>query len=82
MGQPGRRTLPGTKSEEQIIAEVSSLRGTTRLKTRVTTDVNPGVLHTTFHFPQLAINHLIGCVGDQDTMTPEFKVIAVDARTA
>jgi formate dehydrogenase major subunit len=60
--------------------EVSSPRGTTFLKARVTGDVNPGVLHTTFHFPQVAINHLTGCVGDLDTMTPEFKVIAVDVR--
>ncbi len=60
--------------------EVSSPRGVTFLKARVTGDINPGVLHTTFHFPQVAINHLTGCVGDLDTMTPEFKVIAVDIR--
>jgi len=58
--------------------EVSSPRGKTRLKAKVTGDINPGVLHTTFHFPQVSINHLTGCVGDLDTMTPEFKVIAVD----
>ena len=58
--------------------EVSSPRGKTSLKAKVTEDVNPGVLHTTFHFPLVAINHLTGCVGDLDTMTPEFKVIAVD----
>jgi formate dehydrogenase major subunit len=62
--------------------EVSSPRGKTSLKAKVTEDVNPGVLHTTFHFPQVAINHLTGCVGDLDTMTPEFKVIAVDVKRA
>jgi formate dehydrogenase major subunit len=62
--------------------EVSSPRGKTTLRARVTGDVNPGVLHTTFHFPQVAINHLTGCVGDLDTMTPEFKVIAVDVKRA
>jgi formate dehydrogenase major subunit len=62
--------------------EVSSPRGKTSLKAKVTEDINPGVLHTTFHFPQVAINHLTGCVGDLDTMTPEFKVIAVDLKRA
>jgi formate dehydrogenase major subunit len=62
--------------------EVSSPRGKTTLRARVTGDVNPGVLHTTFHFPQVAINHLTGCVGDLDTMTPEFKVIAVNVKRA
>ncbi|MDD2735454.1 MAG: formate dehydrogenase subunit alpha [Desulfuromonadaceae bacterium] len=60
--------------------EVSSPRGKTSLKARVTWDINPSVLHTTFHFPQVAINHLTGCVGDLDTMTPEFKVIVVDVK--
>jgi formate dehydrogenase major subunit len=62
--------------------EVSSPRGKTTLRARVTGGINPGVLHTTFHFPQVAINHLTGCVGDLDTMTPEFKVIAVDLKRA
>ncbi len=62
------------------LVEVSSPRGKTCLKAKVTTDVKPGVLYTTFHFPQVAINHITGCVGDQDTMTPEFKVIAVNVK--
>jgi formate dehydrogenase major subunit len=62
------------------MVEVCSPRGKTSLKARVTAEVNPGVLYTTFHFPQVSINHLTGCVGDLDTMTPEFKVIAVDVQ--
>lgn len=58
--------------------EVSSPRGKTHLKAFVSDEVRPGVLYTTFHFPEVAINHLTGCVGDLETLTPEYKVIAVD----
>ncbi len=64
------------------LVELSSPRGKTSLKAKVTAEVKPGVLYTTFHFPLVAINHITGCVGDLDTMTPEFKVIAVDVKRA
>jgi formate dehydrogenase major subunit len=57
--------------------EVRSRRGATHLCARLSDQVRPGVLFTTFHFPEVAINHLTSGVFDQDSMTPEYKVVAV-----
>jgi formate dehydrogenase major subunit len=57
--------------------EVRSRRGATHLCARLSEQVRPGVLFTTFHFPEVAINHLTSGVFDQDSMTPEYKVVAV-----
>ncbi len=60
--------------------EVISRQGKTHLCARLSEDVRPGVLFTTFHFPEVAINQLTSGVLDQDAMTPEFKVTAVAIR--
>lgn len=57
--------------------EVRSRRGATHLCARLSGQVRPGVLFTTFHFPEVAINHLTSGVLDEDSMTPEYKVVAV-----
>lgn len=57
--------------------EIRSRQGKTHLKARLTEEVKPGVLFTTFHFPEVAINHLTSGVLDIDAQTPEFKVVAV-----
>jgi formate dehydrogenase major subunit len=57
--------------------EVRSRRGATHLCARLSEQVRPGVLFTTFHFPEVAINHLTSGIFDQDSMTPEYKVVAV-----
>jgi formate dehydrogenase major subunit len=61
-------------------ATVFSDRGQTNLKARISDIVKPGVLYTTFHFPETSINHLTSRVGDEFTLTPEYKVVAVDFR--
>jgi formate dehydrogenase major subunit len=66
----------GVKTGDYV--NLFSERGQTNLKTRVTEIVKPGVLYTTFHFPETAINKLTGNIGDEFTMTPEYKVVAVD----
>jgi len=43
-------------------------------------EVQPGVLFTTFHFPEVAINRITSGIFDMDSMTPEYKVVAVDIR--
>ncbi len=50
----------------------------TTMKVLVTDVVKPGVIYTTFHFPEAAINFLTSDVGDEFTLTPEYKVVAVD----
>jgi formate dehydrogenase major subunit len=55
-----------------------SERGRTNMKIEVSDIVKQGVLYTTFHFPEAAINYLTSNVSDQYTMTPEYKVVAVD----
>ncbi len=62
--------------------EISSANGTTHLRVKLSEDVNQGVLFTTFHFPEIAINHLTSNIFEQVTMTPEYKVVAVNVKAA
>jgi formate dehydrogenase major subunit len=57
---------------------IFSERGQTNMKAEITGIVKPGVLYTTFHFPEASINYLTSSIGDEYTMTPEFKIVAVD----
>jgi len=59
-------------------ARIFSARGITTMKVQVTDVVKPGVIYTTFHFPETAINFLTSGVGDEFTLTPEYKIVAVD----
>lgn len=61
---------------------VSSARGKVDLKAKVTNEVKPGVLSTTFHFPEVLVNILTSGVSDSEAMCPEYKVVAVDVRKA
>jgi formate dehydrogenase major subunit len=56
---------------------VSSARGEILLTAKVTDEVNPGILFTSFHFPELRVNHIIGQGADEETKCPEYKVVAV-----
>jgi len=55
-----------------------SARGNTVMKARITDVVKPGVVYTTFHFPEASINYLTSGIADEFTLTPEYKVVAVD----
>ncbi|HBJ85682.1 MAG TPA: formate dehydrogenase subunit alpha, partial [Verrucomicrobiales bacterium] len=57
---------------------LSSARGEVELEARVTDEVKPGILYTTFHFPDAMVNNVTGQGCDGDTMCPEYKVIASD----
>ena len=57
---------------------LSSARGEVELEARVTDEVKPGILYTTFHFPEAMVNNVTGQGCDGDTMCPEYKVIAAD----
>jgi formate dehydrogenase major subunit len=55
-----------------------SARGEVELEAKVTDEVKPGVLYTTFHFPEAMVNNVTGEGCDADTLCPEYKVVAAD----
>ena len=59
-------------------ATIISERGQANIKVEVTDVVKAGVIYTTFHFPEASINYLTSSVGDEFTLTPEYKIVAVD----
>ncbi|MCJ8329071.1 MAG: formate dehydrogenase subunit alpha [Lentisphaeria bacterium] len=61
---------------------VSSARGKVDIKAHVTDDIKPGVLSTTFHFPEIMVNNLTSDISDSEAKCPEFKVVSVDIRKA
>ncbi|MBV8742660.1 MAG: formate dehydrogenase subunit alpha, partial [Sinobacteraceae bacterium] len=57
---------------------VASRAGETVLRARVTTRVQPGVVYTTFHFPESGANVITTENSDWATNCPEYKVTAVE----
>lgn len=55
-----------------------SERGEIELMAKISTEIKPGILFTTFHFPELMINRVTGDAHDEETLCPEYKVVAVD----
>ncbi|MBP6625088.1 MAG: formate dehydrogenase subunit alpha [Chitinophagaceae bacterium] len=59
---------------------VESARGKIDVKARITNDVKPGILSSTFHYPEVSMNILTSSVTDADALCPEYKVCAVRIR--
>ncbi len=59
---------------------VSSPRGKIDIKAKITTQVRPGVLSSTFHFPEIMLNMITSDEHDSEAMCPEYKVVAVNIR--
>ncbi len=57
--------------------KMQSARGECRVKARLTDEVKPGILSTTFHFPELMINNVTSDVHDSIANCPEYKVVSV-----
>jgi formate dehydrogenase major subunit len=71
-------------ADERGIAEgdwvgIASRAGETVLRARVTDRVQPGVIYTTFHFPESGANVITTENSDWATNCPEYKVTAVQA---
>ncbi len=66
----------GVKDKE--IVRIFSDRGSVKIPLKYSKNVKRGVLRTTFHQPEVFINIITGSVGDKETLTPEYKVVAVD----
>jgi len=59
------------------LVKLSSRNGDTTLRARLTTRVSPGVVYTTFHFPDNQVNVVTTDYSDWATNCPEYKVTAV-----
>ncbi len=59
---------------------IESARGKIDVQARITTEVKPGILSSTFHYPEVSMNILSSSVTDADALCPEYKVCAVRIR--
>ncbi len=66
----------GISAGDSVI--IFSDRGSVKIPVKLNYTVKPGVVRTTFHQPEIFINLITGNVGDKETLTPEYKVVAVD----
>jgi len=66
--------------EDGMMVCVESPRGKVDIKAFVTDEVKPGILSSTFHFPEVMLNELTSNVADSEAMCPEYKIVAVRIR--
>jgi formate dehydrogenase major subunit len=59
---------------------ITSRAGETSLRAKVTERMQPGVVYTTFHFPDSGVNVVTTENSDWATNCPEYKVTAVEAK--
>jgi formate dehydrogenase major subunit len=59
---------------------VTSPRGKVDIKAKITDEVQPGILSTTFHFPDLMLNIITSDEHDSEALCPEYKIVAVNIR--
>jgi formate dehydrogenase major subunit len=59
------------------LVDVVSRHGRASLPARVTDEVEPGQLFTSFHFSESLVNDVTSGVGDEVTGCPEYKLTAV-----
>lgn len=75
---PADAEAKGIKHGDMVC--ITSDRGKADVRAKVSTDVKPGVLSSTFHFPEIMLNNLTSNVHDSEAMCPEYKVVSVDIR--
>jgi formate dehydrogenase major subunit len=61
---------------------LESPRGHVEIKAAISDEVKPGILSTTFHFPELQLNLVTSDISDEIAMCPEYKVVSVRIRKA
>ena len=69
----------GARHREGDWVGIASRAGDTVLRARVSERVQPGVIYTTFHFPESGANVITTDNSDWATNCPEYKVTAVQA---
>ncbi len=66
----------GISDQDEV--RLFSDRGEIKLQATVSQKIKPGILRTTFHFPELMVNRITSGVVDRETLCPEYKVVSVD----
>jgi formate dehydrogenase major subunit len=71
-----------TDAADKAIAEgdsvrLCSARGEIELEAHVSEEVKPGIVYSTFHFPEIMLNMVTGDNCDEESLCPEYKVVAV-----
>nr|VFK54362.1 MAG: formate dehydrogenase major subunit [Candidatus Kentron sp. TUN]VFK59908.1 MAG: formate dehydrogenase major subunit [Candidatus Kentron sp. TUN]VFK68911.1 MAG: formate dehydrogenase major subunit [Candidatus Kentron sp. TUN] len=61
---------------EGSMVRVESPRGAIRGKAKLTDEVKPGILSTTFHFPETELNVITSDECCPETLCPEYKVVS------
>jgi formate dehydrogenase major subunit len=64
--------------KEGEAVRITSARGEVTMNVRISDEVKPGILYTTFHFPEILVNRITSDIMDSESMCPEYKVVAVD----
>lgn len=59
------------------LVRVESERGNVHVPAKISDEVKPGILSTTFHFPDMMINLVTSDVHDSIADCPEYKVVSV-----
>ncbi|MFT4602405.1 MAG: formate dehydrogenase major subunit [Arenicella sp.] len=59
---------------------VESPRGKVDIKAEITTDMKPGILSSTFHFPEVMLNIITSDEHCTEALCPEYKVVACRIR--
>ena len=59
---------------------VESPRGKVDIRARISDEVKPGILSSTFHFPDIMLNNITSSISDTEAMCPEYKVVACRIR--
>ncbi|MFT5861146.1 MAG: formate dehydrogenase major subunit [Flavobacteriaceae bacterium] len=59
---------------------VESPRGKVDIRAEVTTEMKPGILSSTFHFPEIMLNIITSDEHDTEAMCPEYKVVSCRIR--
>ena len=63
---------------DNSMVRLFSARGEVSLLAAINQKIKPGILRTTFHFPELMVNRITSDVVDKETLCPEYKVVSVD----
>lgn len=75
---PDDASAKGVKNGDLVCLQ--SPRGKVDIKAFITENVNPGILSTTFHFPEIMVNNITSDEHCSEALCPEYKVVAVKIR--